>query len=81
MKRPQYIFVFCVLLAAVLTGRLDAQAPGKTASPPVSVSTGPGIGEKIPFFTARDQDGKEQTLESLRGPKGLLLLVHRSADW
>ncbi|HEY2645716.1 MAG TPA: peroxiredoxin family protein [Candidatus Acidoferrales bacterium] len=38
-------------------------------------------GEKAPEFSAPDQFGKTQTLESLRGPKGVVLLFYRSADW
>lgn len=44
-------------------------------------ATGPAVGEKIPAFSAVDQDGNTQTLETLAGPNGLLLLFHRSADW
>lgn len=46
-----------------------------------NLKTGPAIGAKIPAFEAIDQDGKPQTFESLRGPKGLALLFVRSADW
>ena len=45
------------------------------------LKTGPRVGSKIPPFEASDQFGKRQTLESLRGPKGLALLFVRSADW
>jgi peroxiredoxin len=38
-------------------------------------------GQKAPDFSARDQFGKTQTLESLRGTKGTVLLFYRSADW
>ncbi|MBI3210988.1 MAG: hypothetical protein HYZ37_19050 [Candidatus Solibacter usitatus] len=48
-----------------------------------AVPKDPGIkaGEKMPAFQLRDQNGKTQTLESLRGPKGLMLVFVRSADW
>ncbi len=46
-----------------------------------SLKTGPAIGESIPAFAATDHTGKTRTFESLRGPNGLLLLFHRSADW
>ena len=46
-----------------------------------TLKTGPAIGQKIPAFELTDHTGKAQTFESLRGPKGLLLLFHRSADW
>jgi hypothetical protein len=39
------------------------------------------VGQKAPAFSARDQFGREQTLESLEGPKGTVLLFFRSADW
>jgi hypothetical protein len=45
------------------------------------MKTGPVVGSKIPSFEAVDQNGKRQTFESLRGPKGLALLFVRSADW
>jgi peroxiredoxin len=38
-------------------------------------------GQKAPEFSAPDQFGKTQTLVSLRGPKGTVLLFYRSADW
>jgi len=43
----------------------------------------PGIaaGEPAPLFQGKDQRGKQQTLSSLMGPKGLVLLFFRSADW
>ena len=43
--------------------------------------TGPAAGETIPAFEAVDQTGAQRTFENLAGPKGLLLLFHRSADW
>ena len=43
----------------------------------------PGVpaGKPAPAFRARDQFAKEQTLSSLMGPNGLVLLFFRSADW
>jgi peroxiredoxin len=43
----------------------------------------PGLqpGAKVPAFTLKDQDGNPQTLKSLAGPNGLLILFNRSADW
>lgn len=38
-------------------------------------------GQKAPDFSAVDQFGKTQTLDTLRGPKGTVLLFYRSADW
>ena len=47
----------------------------------VNVRTGPALGAVIPPFTAVDQQGKPRRFEDLRGPKGLVLLFYRSADW
>jgi len=38
-------------------------------------------GQKAPDFSAVDQFGKTQTLGTLRGSKGTVLLFYRSADW
>jgi peroxiredoxin len=43
--------------------------------------TGPAVGARIPQFEAIDQNGNRQTFATLKGPKGLLLLFSRSADW
>lgn len=45
------------------------------------MSIGLTVGEKAPAFSARDQFGRTQTLDTLRGPKGTVLLFFRSADW
>lgn len=44
-------------------------------------SIGLAVGQKAPPFSARDQFGQEQTLESLKGPHGTVFLFFRSADW
>jgi hypothetical protein len=42
---------------------------------------GPQPGERVPDFTAVDQNGRTHTLASLMGPKGAMLVFYRSADW
>jgi hypothetical protein len=42
---------------------------------------GPAVGSRAPDFTALDQDGRSRSLHSLMGPKGLMLVFFRSADW
>jgi hypothetical protein len=44
-------------------------------------SIGLAVGSKAPAFSARDQFGGQQSLETLKGPKGTVLLFFRSADW
>jgi hypothetical protein len=43
--------------------------------------TGPAVGEAVPAFSATDQTGRTQTLTSLMGAKGTMLIFFRSADW
>jgi hypothetical protein len=45
------------------------------------MSIGLAVGQKAPNFSARDEFGHAQTLESLKGPNGTVLLFFRSADW
>jgi AhpC/TSA family len=67
-----------VLLAALLT-QTAVMAQSRTR---VDVSKlGPQIGEHVPDFTLKDQNGKTWTLQSIMGPKGAMIVFYRSADW
>jgi hypothetical protein len=46
-----------------------------------SIKTGPEVGQPVPAFSAMDQDGRTQTLKSIMGAKGAMLVFFRSADW
>jgi hypothetical protein len=46
-----------------------------------TIKTGPGVGQQVPAFSAQDQEGRNQTLKSMMGPKGVILVFFRSADW
>jgi hypothetical protein len=46
-----------------------------------TMTIGLAVGQKAPAFSARDQFGHVQTLESLKGANGTVLLFFRSADW
>jgi hypothetical protein len=46
-----------------------------------NVKTGPAAGSPAPAFSAVDQAGRTQTLQSIIGPKGAMLVFFRSADW
>jgi hypothetical protein len=64
----------------ILTGILEGNTV-HVASLKMHTSIGLEVGQKAPSFSARDQFGEEQTLETLKGPKGTVLLFFRSADW
>ncbi len=63
-----------VILGTVLSVGILAQTPAR-------IQTGPAVGSPIPKFSASDQNGRTQTLESVAGPKGTILVFYRSADW
>jgi peroxiredoxin len=66
------------VVALATTLHLDAQ--GTRARIDVS-KLGPQVGQRVPDFTLVDQSGKEQTLQSIMGPRGAMLVFLRSADW
>lgn len=45
------------------------------------MAIGLAVGQKAPAFSARDQFGRVQTLDTLKGANGTVLLFFRSADW
>ena len=45
------------------------------------MSIGLALGQKAPAFSLRDQSGRTQTLDTLKGPNGTVLLFFRSTDW
>ena len=66
--------------AVTVQGTLEGSAI-HVASIRMFTEVGLRTGQKAPDFSVRDQFGQTQTLETLRGPKGTVLLFYRSADW
>ena len=46
-----------------------------------NMQTGVAVGERIPPFETVDQNGRHWTFDTIKGPKGAVLLFFRSADW
>jgi peroxiredoxin len=66
-----------VAISALLTVNALAQEVRK-----VDVAKlGPQVGTAVPDFSLADQHGKRQTLQSVMGPKGAMIVFYRSADW
>ena len=59
---------------------LQAQTQGNRTRVDVS-KLGPQVGERVPDFALVDQTGKSQSLESIMGRRGAMLVFVRSADW
>ena len=56
--------------------------PLAQSSQPVEVDRlGPQVGEVVPDFSAVDQNGRTQTLQSVLGPNGAMVVFTRSVDW
>lgn len=45
------------------------------------MSIGLAVGQRAPAFSLHDQNGRTQTLDTLKGANGTVLLFFRSADW
>ena len=60
-------------------GTLDEDTIQVSRLEPLSV--GLAVGKSAPAFLLRDQSGEVQTLDSLKGKNGTVLLFFRSADW
>jgi hypothetical protein len=48
---------------------------------PAAIPTGPDVGSAVHDFAAVDQFGKTQSLRTILGHRGALLVFYRSADW
>ena len=75
MKNTCRAVVLLCLIAAWMPGH--AQSDVKTREAAIGMETG----EKAPKFKLKDQFGREQSNETLRGTNGTVLLFFRSADW
>jgi hypothetical protein len=66
--------------SVTVEGSLDGDTIHVTS---IKMLTGIGlaVGQRAPAFSARDQFGAQQTLETLKGSNGTVLLFFRSADW
>ena len=74
--RPHQPAAFVLLLLLIVT------AQGQSPREPIDVDAlGPQVGEELPDFSLPDQQGVVRTLDDIMGPRGALILFHRSADW
>ncbi len=65
--------------AVTVHGALDANTIRFRSMAPMSI--GLPVGRKAPDFSIPDQFGHLQTLQTLKGTNGTVLLFFRSADW
>ncbi len=73
-----------LIAAAALgwSGMPGWRALTQPSAPSIDVERlGPKVGETVPDFNLPDQHGTPRSLTSLMGPKGVVLVFFRSADW
>jgi hypothetical protein len=68
-------------LASLLWQTPAAQQSGASRTPIDLASLGPQVGQQVPDFRLKDQNGKIWTRQSILGPMGAMLVFYRSADW
>jgi hypothetical protein len=65
--------------SVTVRGTLEGETIRVTSTQPMAI--GLAVSEKAPAFSASDQSGRVQTLDTLKGRNGIVLLFFRSADW
>lgn len=81
MRVRRRAFLNC---AGLLVGLLMHSAGSAQTTPRQKIDVsklGPQVGERVPDFSLKDQNGKVWALPSTMGPKGVMLVFLRSADW
>ena len=67
-------------LHSLLILGLAAGAVAHQAQPDIN-ALGPQVGAPVPPFSGLDQFNRPQSLESVAGPEGTMVVFFRSADW
>ena len=67
--------------AAVMVLGLSVGTAGRQPSAVDVNRLGPQVGAAVPSFSLKDQTGRLQTLQTVMGAKGAILVFFRSADW
>jgi hypothetical protein len=81
--KPGAILAAVIAAGVAVSARVLVRAQlGPGSPPPVPIERrGLAVGQRIPPLDLTDQFGRRQSLATLSGPKGLVLLFVRSADW
>jgi peroxiredoxin len=76
-----FVFVLLMLLDALACAQDLRPRLRPLNDQSANAKTGPAVGSHIPEFAAVDLMGRRQTFDTLKGPRGLVLVFARSADW
>jgi hypothetical protein len=66
---------------SLLAGVLSIVPQLASADSEYAAAWGPGLGSTAPLLAAVDQDGNQQSFDTLTGTNGLLFVFNRSVDW
>jgi len=79
----QHRFAFIAILAATLVAVAAIAAPVLAQESYDTLQKGPKVGAVMAHALDGiiDQNGDQQSLQTLRGKSGLILLFHRSFEW
>ena len=69
------------LRRSLITIALATMAHFAYADSEYAAAWGPSVGTTAPLLAATDQDGMQQTFDTLKGANGLLFVFNRSVDW
>ncbi len=82
MKRHLLGLPIVVWLASAGASPAEAGQAGPPTRTKIDVAKlGPQVGERVPDFSLKDQNGRTHTVQSIMGPRGAMLVFIRSADW
>jgi hypothetical protein len=74
-------FAAAVALSASLWQSPTAQQSIAARAPLDVAKLGPQVGQLVPDFSLKDQNGRTWTRQSILGARGAMLVFFRSADW
>ena len=83
-RTQEHVAARLLLIAMIAASTWLASSPARAQAAPKRIDLsklGPQVGERVPDFSLPDQTGKTQTLQSITGPRGAMLVFIRSADW
>jgi len=69
------------LLSLLFATSVSVAAARQQPVPIDTTAIGPKVGATVPEFSGIDQLGRDQSLSGAMGPKGVMVVFFRSADW
>ena len=80
--RVLWLSIIIAWVAGAGAPSVEARQAASPTRTKIDVSKlGPQVRDRVPDFSLKDQTGKTQTLQTIMGPKGAMLVFIRSADW